>query len=249
MSRIAFFARPHLRVPVTRTFNDLVIDNPNLVGWWKADETSGSAMYDSSGNGYDATYTGTQTLGNAPLRAGSTGCLYMGSKALAASRSPLTGINLDATSGALFTMALVMKRTGTGTNLSKAFGYGPSNISQENGPCIGYNAPGLTTDHLYGCIDSGGTRFQASTASSGSTVFAALVKTSSTTWELYENGSLVGSLTHAYNAPIITNLEFFGATNFGSSEGIIGYASDFMLFDTNLSAAQLLAIAQAGGLA
>lgn len=43
---------------------DLVLTNatnavdPNLVGWWKFDETSGTTAYDSSGNGYNGTLGG-----------------------------------------------------------------------------------------------------------------------------------------------------------------------------------------------
>jgi len=35
-------------------------------GWWRLNETSGSAAFDSSGGGFDGTYDGSPTLGQAP---------------------------------------------------------------------------------------------------------------------------------------------------------------------------------------
>jgi hypothetical protein len=37
-----------------------------LVGYWKLDEPSGTTVIDSSGNGYNGTYTGTTTSGSVP---------------------------------------------------------------------------------------------------------------------------------------------------------------------------------------
>lgn len=246
---LASIARPHLRVPVTRTFNEIIIDTPGLVGWWKADETSGTTMVDSSPNGNDATYSGSVTLNQTPLRDGSTACIQMTANGRAATRSN-SGVSVGTTSGSSATWACILKNSGGGSVLRKAFGYGPDNLAQENGPCIGYGSgvAGISTGHAYGGTDSVVTRFQSPNSTSGSVVFVAMVK-SGTTWTLYENGTSVNSLTTAFSAGVYSTLDFLGVPNFPASDGFIGYGSDFMIYNTALTAAQLLSMAQAAGLA
>src|SRR5215831_579856 len=122
-------ARPHLK-PSDKTFEQLADALPGLISWWKCDETSGTVCVDSI-SGYNATYSASTTLGNAPLRAGSAGCMRLTSTSgYGASRGGVVGTPLDCRNGGQqnsFTHCCIVKKLGGGSVTQNCFGWGPGN--------------------------------------------------------------------------------------------------------------------------
>jgi hypothetical protein len=227
-----------------RTIDHLVLAEPSLLAWWKGDETSGSTMFDSGPGGHNATYTGSQTLNQPPLRVGSTGCVQMTANGNAAGISS-TGIQIYSLASK-WTLACVVKKTGGGSVLQKAFGYGPGDGATERAPCVGYRLATSATAAY--ASEAAGTRFFSPNATAGSAVFLAIVKTGTSSWAMYENGTQVNTDTAGGSIGTNTQIEMMGSSVFAGSYGFIGYGSDFMLFTDDVSAS-LLGMAKAMGLA
>lgn len=243
--------RPHRRVtPATDPLNNSVLSPGSLVAWWKADEASGTVLKDYSGNGFDATYnTGSGFLSyrNTPLRTGSAGCIGMSGLAYAAVITTSGSLaSVGHTSTDTWTLVAFVKKTGGGGVGAKFFGYGPANISVENGPCLEYRGTG--SNFAVTNTGSGANRIQSPNNTGGTVIMIAATKDSGTGYTLWENGTSVATATFTYGTPTNSTVEFLGATVFPGSGGFIGLGSDFIIYNTALNSTQLTAIAHAGGL-
>jgi hypothetical protein len=54
----------------TNSYKNIVLGTPGLLAYWPLDELSGTVANDISGNGYNAAYVGTPTLGAASIETG-----------------------------------------------------------------------------------------------------------------------------------------------------------------------------------
>lgn len=229
-------------------YDEIVLqDHP--IGYWKADEPSGSTMIDSSGNGHNGTYSGTVHLNQSPLRAGAIASISMTSLSYAARVTVSGGLGISA--GEPFTLEAIIKKTAgagtTGTAYGGVIGYG-ANIPEQ---------PGLVYRH--GTNNSKATaKFYTFTEvispneTQGTIVILQMtyeVASPNNITKIYENGVLVASGTQTNNSSDTPPLNFLGCPNFSSSTGIKAQASDFAMYDYALSAARCLVHAQAAGLA
>lgn len=244
--------RPHRRVtPATDPLNNSVL-SLSPVAWWKADEASGSTMLDYSGNGFHATYnTGSGFLSyrNTALRAGSAGCIGMSGLSYAAQVVP-TGL-LAAVGqiypGDSWTIVAFLNKTGGGSVLAKAFGWGVGNVGSENGPNVMYRGAGGTARGEY---STGGAEIISPNNTAGTVIMLAATKDASGNCVLYENGTSVGTATYGGVRPANPSpIQFLGTSGGVTAQyGYIGFGSDFIVYNVALNSTQLTAIAHAGGL-
>jgi len=220
----------------------ILADSP--VGYWKADETSGTVMADSSGNGYHGTYTVAVgvTRGAPPLRAMATASL--GSDGTAVGATVPYNVALDVAIGGTtaWAMECVVKKVSTkGAVWDQVFGA----IGTTGGMGLRLFYRGTGRNFATGRCDAADIASPNST--SGSIVHLIFERDGSVS-NLYENGMLVASGTGGA-AQLYGDLQFLGTAAFLSSYAFNGFGSDFALYNHALGATRALAHAKAAGFA
>ena len=209
----------------------VLTDKP--VAFWMLNETSGTTAYDSSGNGYNGTYTGGFTLGQPGIPAGGNGVKFDGSSGC---------INLPNISalGTSFTLEGWYKTSTTGTRQAIISLGG---IPQNEGVFLFINTGNsLETDLSDVAGPSGGTASPVSNWTLAHVVFT------SGSAQLYLNGVAVGSAVGM--SPSITQA---GVNQIAYDNGAAvqqdhfsGYLSNIAVYNTALSAARIQAHYKAG---
>lgn len=220
----------------------ILADSP--VGYWKADEASGTVMADSSGNGYHGTYTVAAgvTRGAPPLRVMATASL--GSDGTAVGATVPYNVALDVAIGGTtaWAMECVVKKVSTkGAVWDQVFGA----IGTTGGLGLRLFYRGTGRNFATGRCDAADITSPNST--SGSIVHLIFERNGSVS-NLYENGALVASGTGGA-AQLYGDLQFLGTAAFLSSYAFNGFGSDFALYNHALGATRALAHAKAAGLA
>lgn len=255
---LAAIARPHMR-PDTSDAMTKAVTQDGLVAWWKADEAPGATtMLDYSGNGNHATYNLSVLThlvqGNAPIRAGSNACIQFTAidRAPAAAIAASGRLNIGVSNTAPFTIAAFVKKLSSTSQIQKILGMGPDNFGvNENGPNIQYRQAFFPTNA--GCWSVEANRFYSPNSTAGTVVFLALTYNgggASPVHTLYENGTSVATSTDPYVTPHYSQVDIFGAGQnpVDTDYSLVGYGSDFLIYDKALNSTQLTAIAHAGGL-
>lgn len=223
----------------------IMADGP--LGYWKADEASGTVMTDSSGNGYHGIYNTAAgvTLGNAPLRAGGRGSLGVSVATWGARVPANTAIEIAGSGRTAWAMEVVVKKTG---GLSSVFSqvFGAQGSIGGDGQRIFYRW-GTDRDYLLGRSYDSGTDVQSPNATTGQVVHAIFERNGASA-NLYENGTLVATGPTAVSA-WFGDLMFLGTSEYSSSYAIAATASDFAIYDHALGPTRALAHAKAAGLA
>jgi hypothetical protein len=208
-----------------------VADAANLVGWWRLDETSGTTLVDSTGNGRDMTLSGTYTLGSgaAPVRFSDPASTLFASGWGLASTS-LTGI--PAVNAAV---SISLWFNATSNTTSEVFSInsaapGSYRIQITNG-AININSAGFQLVHAV-VSNSTGTWYHVAATYDG------------TTDKLYFQGSLIASATQGHDPGTPTQV-VIGAWK-PSTERFAGAIDDVRVYDAALTAVQISALAAGG---
>ncbi len=207
----------------------IMIDAP--IAWYQANSSSGTTLADSSGNGNDGTLTGAATF--APGVSGNALSLAGGNATLP------TGIVSNLTD---FTIAAWVN-VSTLANWDRIFDFGTG-----------------TSNYMFLTPDAGDTnriRFAITSGSGpeqqldgpplvpGSWTHIAVTLTG-TTATLYVNGVTVATDTSMTLDPSslgITNQNYLGKSQFGADPALQGSIDDFRIYNTALSAQQILQLA------
>lgn len=223
----------------------ILADGP--LGYWKADEASGTVMADSSGNGHHGVYNTAAgvTLGNAPLRAGGRGSLGVSVATWGARVPANTTIEIAGNGRTAWAMEVVVKKTG---GLSSVFSqvFGRDGALSGNGQRIFYRW-GTDRDYLIGRSLDSGTDVQSPNATTGQVVHVIFERNGASA-SLYENGVPVATGPTAESSGF-GDLMFLGTAAYSDSYAIGATASDFAIYDHALGPTRALAHAKAAGLA
>lgn len=203
----------------------------DLIAWWRLDETSGTTMFDSSGNGHDGTISSVMSLP-------------------ADSRNGIisNGIYMDTSGSGGANRYRVESATGfpTGTNPPFSFSFW-FNLLQIDQDGTLFNTGGNTGDELTFRTDGTGGAFRLScTGGTNANIPFAGLASNLGNWALitmtydgtdatfYSNGSLVSTFTFncTTTRPIFALGSKYGGSSFAAKRGLY---DDFRLYDRALS--------------
>ena len=207
------------QVPAAKTYDMIVMEDAPLA-WYKGDEAQGATvMADSSGNGYDGTYTASASLvlGNPALRSRGKGSMSMKAVGYAATANN-AALNVWGT--AQWGMEFVALYQGGGSVGQKIFGY--------NGTIGGFGS--FSTQWRGNALQATGSG--ASISSPNNTLNQIkhyFLERNGSVMTLYENGLPVA--TGPGGGGGSGDLFLMGSSAYPSSYGFIGYASDFAIYD------------------
>jgi len=223
---------------VATYFSSVMTDGP--LGYWRANETSGTTMVDSSGNGYNATYGGSVLLNQTALYPGNSACIGMTTLAYAAKIASPTGALLSARTGP-WTMECIVKATSpySGASTGWIFAYDVGGSPTSPTPMLGmtyFGAPGVH-DQVTSYYSS---EVYSPNHTGGSLIHLALVYDGGTNWKLYENGVQAWSGSASSKSGSVDNIWFLGNSQ-GATNGFTGYGSDFAIYNKALSATRIAA--------
>lgn len=211
----------------TDYYNAVIADSP--AGYWRLAESSGTTAVNEIGGGAAGTYTGTVSLGGSSLLTGISS-LQLGGAGYVSLSSGYSYLNN-------FTIEALVRRAG-------------SNPGKDCVMMRRFNAYAFYADD--GSIRI--TKDQSAAVGSASVVLnddwphhVAVTVTSGNVWTLYHNGASIGSgTTTAFGAgttPYFIGSDFSGAP----VQQFIGGLGEVAIYSSALSAAQILAHAQAAG--
>jgi hypothetical protein len=199
-------------------------------GYWPLDELSGTVANDRSGNALNGTYNGGFTLGETSIPAGGLSTLLNGTTGYV--QLP----TLDNTPGNIFTISGWFNTANIG--------------AQQNIFTIGTTAANAGASLFIGAdgyiqsLITGGTNILGASIATASWYYAAFV-CDGTTLSLYLNGVLQATAT----ASTTPNIPAIGINQLGADSGgsfFDGYLAQCAYYNTALTAAELLAIYNAG---
>lgn len=226
-------------LPVTPSYlSQVMADRP--IGYWRANEASGTTMFDSSGNGNHATYGANALLNQTALYPGNSACVGITTLSYAAKIAGPTGALLSARTGP-WTLECIVKATspysGSSTGWILAYDKGGNPTSPT--PMLGmtyFGAPGVH-DQVTSYYSS---EVYSPNHTGGSLVHLALVYDGGSTWTLYENGAQAWTGGVLSQSGSVDNIWFLGNSQ-GSVNGFTGYGSDFAIYNTALSPTRIAA--------
>jgi hypothetical protein len=211
----------------------------SLVAWWRLDETSGTALADSTGNGHGATISGTSTLGatvSSVIRFADTGAVTFSGTSNSASGSAtgLPATNANVSISGWFKLAASPAATGEMVCIA---GSGAQQYRIAIKPATGggtievdKNSAVLATVASLGLVS--GTWYHLATTYNGTNDL------------IYLNGTQVGTGAVLHDSAAAVTV-FIGARN-ASTELFAGTIDDVRVFDYALSAAQVAGLAAGG---
>lgn len=208
------------------------------LAYWRANEVSGTTMFDSSGNGLNATYGPNAQLNQTALYSGNTACVGMSTLDYAAKLVGPTGALLAARTGP-WTIECIVKNTGTGSSTGWILAYDKSGNPTSPTPMLGmtyFGAPGVH-DQVTSYYSS---EVYSPNHTGGSVIHLMLVYDGAGTWTLYENGVQAWSGLATSQSGSVDNIWFLGNSQ-GTTNGFIGYGCDFAIYNKALSAGRAAA--------
>ena len=209
-----------------------IYNNSGVVVYWRLDEGSGTNAIDSSGNGYNGTWSGTGTHYHSPGKVGSYSGQFNGSNdyVSAVPSSSLSGTFTVMGWGkpnTTATLALIGTRAPSETSFDMKFING-TEIKAD----IGNGTVWITT--------SASASFNYSTG----TWYHVTYVVTPTSYTIYVNGDNVGSGTYATNTPLLyDSSHYIYLGQYASAgENFNGYIDDVRIYNRALSAAEIKAI-------
>lgn len=234
--------------PVTRTYDDLLLDM-NPIARWKLTEGSGTTATDSAGS-LDGTYAGTYTLADTPLWQGGTAAAKFTSGYV----SIPSGTALDRVNGSPWAVCAWVRLTSSSAGavrasilnnlVNSAFGYSNASIWLAASGGSYYPQGGWTE------TTSNVMTFSASaSAVTLNDIYHIAMTFDGTTRTLLVNGVAVDSDNGNNASPATTGGTYLGgdAANPGSYK-FVGNLGDVCVFNTCPTVAQFLALYNAGHL-
>lgn len=224
---------------ISQASYEAVVLSDNPLGYWKADEATGTVLTDSSPNGNNGTYnpqTGV-VQGAPPLRVGSTGCLQTTQQVnIAASITGLTEMTTVANWALEIIGELSYLQSNSFWPTMAALQVG--NADEQGDPGIYFmpsqivirDTPDYTLSHSVEYLAPA----------------HAILEVDGTTVNLYVNGALVKSLTEVIGgspnvpppSPPTSAIYLLGCVNYPASYSPIGRISDIAFYPTALGAAK-----------
>ncbi|WP_369913862.1 LamG-like jellyroll fold domain-containing protein [Xanthomonas sp. NCPPB 3005] len=245
--------------PPNTAFADAVTtDAPYL--WWRLGEASGVTVADSSGNGRGGTVSGTSGTsydrGVAGLVGDSNLATRLKQNSGALQSAAAISASLLATSKTLALAVRIDSGAGAGTILGLNDGISPTGTSGSRDRVLYVNTAGKLVAGIY----SAAVRTIVSTASINDgqkhLIHLAMGANNTEGSELYIDGVSVGTIPYVSNDTSGTRYLYGGSLNLsGWPNGAAAAATAFgtydevLIFPTRLTAARILAQAQAGGFA
>lgn len=208
---------------------EILADSPAL--YWKCDETSGTTLVDSSGNGRDGTLTGSYALAGAVVQ-GSSGRPSLNLTGGYASWTP--GVSLTGP----YTVTCLINPSNLGSSPLLAGARASGDFSWQMG---------LTTSGGNGVAGTGagwlttGAGLNVALANSQVRVMHYVVTATDYFW--YCDGSQRGSGSYSSGTPLVfdaTHTVHLGWNGRGGEPTFQGLVSDFAIFPSALSAARIM---------
>lgn len=226
-------------LPVTPSyFSQVMADTP--LGYWRANETSGTTMFDSSGNGNHAAYGANALLNQTALYPGNSACVGITTLSYAAKIASPSGALLSARTGP-WTIECIVKAISpySGSSTGWILAYDKGGYPTSPTPMLGmtyFGSPG-NHDQVTSYYSS---EVYSPNHTGGSLVHLALVYNGGSTWTLYENGARAWTGAASSQSGSVDNIWFLGNSQ-GATNGFTGYGSDFAIYNTALSPTRITA--------
>jgi hypothetical protein len=211
---------------IVTNYSDAVLaDGP--IGYWKTDETSGTVMVDSSGNGNNGVYANNPSalqLGAAPLRDGSAGSMNVLTVTAGLAYCPtITSV------ASSFTLECIVNITG---GASHKILFGGEWGGAGDGTALWYDGSTLKGRLVTDDVSSPNNKF-------GTTVHVAFTYDAvAQVASLYENGVLSASINSTSVPRFNGRLNIMGRASFNDIP--VGFGSDFAYYDKALPAGRIL---------
>ena len=220
-----------------------VILQDQPVAYWPLNETAGAVANDLSGNGYNAAYIGTPTLGAAPIAPGLGASVSLnGSTQYVELATPPAALQLvEGSFEGWWLPSVIPTAANTGGAVVAAV-YNSSNVNY----MLGFGANDGSTSHSnfsFGHYGAAWTSATNSTAATANTPAHLVATFNGTTMILYVNGVSVASVAASTFTPTANGIVMGAGDNGGYLTGLL---SNVAIYNTVLSAARIQAHYNAG---